>query len=158
MKVCSNFNIVSFIHSVESRNEGDKRMDLTNPAQRFTPLNQNSSPQPPANGNIYLAFFAFSCLTLRAEHRRGSAQPPVADEAAQPFTPAASCDGVNVASPNSTVSAISTATVDPFKSLALRRKSGSTLYTMGPVTPLSNPTTARLLQHYMDNLASWVRN
>ena len=78
------------------------------------------------------------------------------DDIAQPFTPAPSRDSANVASPNSTVSGISTATVDPFKSLALRRMSGSTLYTMGPTKPISDPMTARLLQHYIDNLASWV--
>ena len=62
----------------------------------------------------------------------------------------------NVASPHSTASGASTATLDPFKSLALRRMSGSELYTLGPVEPLSDPMIARLLQHYMSNLASWV--
>lgn len=84
------------------------------------------------------------------------AESPATEDAAQAFTPAPSFDAVNIASPHSTASGNSTVTVDPFKSLALRRMSGSSLYTTGPVTPLSSPTTAHLLRHFMDNLASWV--
>lgn len=47
-------------------------------------------------------------------------------------------------------------TIDPVKSLILRRTSGSAIYTQGPAEPLGDPLIARLLHHYINNLACWV--
>lgn len=97
-----------------------------------------------------------SDLTGYLENSLSVVETPARDDAIQPFTPALSYEAVNIASPHSSTSILSSGTIDPFKSLALRRMSGSTLYSIGPMKPLSDPMTARLLQHYIDNLASWV--
>lgn len=34
--------------------------------------------------------------------------------------------------------------------------SGSSVYLQGPLEPLNDPKAIRLLQHYIDHLASWV--
>jgi len=41
-------------------------------------------------------------------------------------------------------------------SIIARRASGLSIYLQGPREPLSDPKAARLLQHYIDHLASWV--
>jgi hypothetical protein len=41
-------------------------------------------------------------------------------------------------------------------SIIARRASGLSIYSQGPREPLSDPKAARLLQHYIDHLASWV--
>jgi hypothetical protein len=41
-------------------------------------------------------------------------------------------------------------------SIIARRASGLSIYLQGPREPLSDLKAARLLQHYIDNLASWV--
>lgn len=130
---------VSFVHSVDVSNEDDEGTPATAPASQFAPLNNSRSP-----------------YETTSDPPHNVVKTPARDDIAQSFTPAPSRDSANIASPNSTVSGISTATVDPFKSLALRRMSGSTLYTMGPTKPISDPMTARLLQHYIDNLAGWL--
>ena len=67
-------------------------------------------------------------------------------------------DVVDFASPHSTASGASIDTiVDPIKSLVRMRTSGSSIYTPGPIRPLNDPQTASLLQHYINNLACWVR-
>lgn len=81
---------------------------------------------------------------------------PNMDDALPPFTPGTSADPATLASPYSAGSGFSMESVDPFQSLIRRRTSGSTLYTRGPIQPLRDQLTARLLQHYIDNLASWV--
>ncbi|KFY00132.1 hypothetical protein O988_03501 [Pseudogymnoascus sp. VKM F-3808] len=80
---------------------------------------------------------------------------PPRDDMSQPVTPAPICERIHFASPCYTASNVSVDTVDAFESLVRRRMSGSAIYMKGPTKPLSDPMTARLLQHYIDNLASW---
>jgi hypothetical protein len=72
------------------------------------------------------------------------------------LTPGLSRDAANFASPHSIASGASMETIDPVKSLILRRTSGSAIYTQGPAEPLGDPLIARLLHHYINNLACWV--
>ncbi len=63
---------------------------------------------------------------------------------------------INWASPYSNASG-SSVDDDPVNSVIVRRLSGSSIYARGPRKPMTDPKAARLLHHYIDNLASWVR-
>lgn len=118
-----------------------------------------TSPYPSMNGKVYsfiLLFFILCVLTRHVEPPIDVVRTPPRDDITQPATPAPLFERVHVSSPYYTASNVSVDTVDPFESLVRRRMSGSALYTAGPVKPLGDPITARLVQHYIDNLASWV--
>ncbi|KAK4939522.1 hypothetical protein LTR10_020231 [Elasticomyces elasticus] len=72
------------------------------------------------------------------------------DEPAQILTPGA----IDFTSPHSIGSGISTESADPVKSLMMLKMSNSSLYTHS--TTISDRRTARLLQHYVTNLACWL--
>jgi hypothetical protein len=56
-----------------------------------------------------------------------------------------------------TVTSESSVNIDsPTNSIIARRASGLSIYLQGPREPLTDPKAARLLQHYIDHLASWV--
>lgn len=78
------------------------------------------------------------------------------DDVVPILTPGPSREAANFASPHSFTSGTSMETIDPMKSLILRRTSGSAIYTQGPAEPLGDPLIARLLHHYINNLACWV--
>ncbi|KIV83267.1 hypothetical protein, variant 1 [Exophiala sideris] len=72
------------------------------------------------------------------------------DDTTQILTPGA----IDFTSPHSIGSGISTESADPVKSLMMLKMSNSSLYTHS--TTISDPHTARLLQHYVTNLACWL--
>ncbi|UKZ54297.1 hypothetical protein TrVGV298_008105 [Trichoderma virens] len=132
---------ITFIHSVDVNNDDDEevsnaptRAQATNPTNIHTPLNQLANEPSP---NIPLL---------------GSGR----DDVVQVLTPGPSRDAANYASPHSFTSGGSMETIDPVKSLILRRTSGSTIYIQGATVPLGDPLTARLLHHYINNLACWL--
>lgn len=78
------------------------------------------------------------------------------DDAVPIMSSELSRDAANLASPHSVTTVASMETIYPVKSLILRRTSGSAIYTQCPRQPLRDPLIARLLHHYINNLACWV--
>jgi hypothetical protein len=72
------------------------------------------------------------------------------DDAVSILSSKLSRDAAGLASPHSVTSVASMETT------ILRRTSGSAIYTQGPTKPLEDPLIARLLRHYINNLACWV--
>ncbi|PTB66646.1 hypothetical protein BBK36DRAFT_1118263 [Trichoderma citrinoviride] len=133
---------VTFIHSVDVTNHHDEEhlAHMPLPPQAIhsgiphTPLsqfsNEPSNNMPFTNSGI--------------------------DNAAPMLTSASSRYAANLASPHSIASGASMETIDPVRSLIHRRTSGSAIYTQGRTEPLGDPMVARLLYHYINNLACWL--
>ncbi|CAM1502646.1 Fc.00g074220.m01.CDS01 [Cosmosporella sp. VM-42] len=133
---------VTFIHAVDVGNNEDESRASSAP----TPLQVISAE---SNTSLNPMIDEPSPNVLMTD-------TPVRDDSMQILTPGPARDAVNFASPHSTTSGVSMETIDPVKSLINRRISGSTIYTRGPIEPLTDPVTARLLQHYMNHLACWL--
>ncbi|EGR51027.1 uncharacterized protein TRIREDRAFT_104071 [Trichoderma reesei QM6a] len=126
---------IRFVHSVDVCNGDDDEHNATvpSPSQSFnsgiaqSPLTQSSNePQ-----NMPLAHLG-------------------RDDAVSILSSKLSRDAAGLASPHSVTSVASMETT------ILRRTSGSAIYTQGPTKPLEDPLIARLLRHYINNLACWL--
>ncbi|KAL7942758.1 fungal-specific transcription factor domain-containing protein [Trichoderma barbatum] len=133
---------ITFIHSVDVSNQDDEVTPNapTTHTQSINPVNIHTPLDQPANASS-------PNLPLHDSGR---------DDVVSILTPGPSRDAANFASPHSITSGGSMETLDPVKSLILRRTSGSAIYTQGPAQPLGDPLIARLLYHYINNLACWL--
>ncbi|KAL7932839.1 fungal-specific transcription factor domain-containing protein [Trichoderma chlorosporum] len=133
---------ITFIHSVDVNNGDDEE-------QRSNPL---TLAHTSILANIHRP------LHYAAQELSLNLPPPDSekDDIVPVSTPGPSRDAGNFASPHSIASGASMETIDPVKSLMLRRASGSAIYIQGPAEPLGDPLRARLLHHYINNLACWL--
>lgn len=120
-----------------------------------TPI--TTSPRRITSGKQIVSSCLFSNTKYKADLFPNLPFPDAnGDDVVLALTPGPSRESANFASPHSITSGTSMETVDPVKSLILRRNSGSAIYTSGPTKPLGDPLIARLLHHYINNLACWV--
>lgn len=86
----------------------------------------------------------------------GMANISVGENTVLALTPGPSVDAIRYADQHSTPNSNIMDSLDPVQALTRRRISGSAIYKRGPAEPLSDPLIARLLKHYVNNLACWV--
>ncbi|KAJ2968180.1 hypothetical protein NQ176_g9304 [Zarea fungicola] len=130
---------VTFVHSVDV--EGDASSD---PFSASTPGQDIST-----DGTVEPSDSPFRPPVRDVPTPSVAVSEVVRDDATDIATPHA----VDLTSPNSIISTEST---DPVKSLVRMRMSESTLYTHGPIQPISDPLIARLLRNFINNLACWL--
>ncbi|KAL7807438.1 fungal-specific transcription factor domain-containing protein [Trichoderma gracile] len=131
---------IIFVHSVDVYNGGDEHLTTV--------------PSPPHATNSGIAHTPLTQLSAEPHNM------PHADSGRDDAVPISGSelplDVANLASPHSATSVSSMESIDPIRSLILRRTSGSAIYTQGPTKPLRDPLIARLLRHYINHLACWL--
>jgi hypothetical protein len=150
--------IVKFVHEVSTNSEEAKTQRAAQTS--VTAVQERTSDQPfSPNGNVSLFHVCFILNLLGDQQDSPNSlmlETPSIGGTRRNVTLDPNQVTANWNSPH-TITSDSSVNIDSStNSIIAKRASGLSIYLQGPREPLTDLKAARLLQHYIDHLASWV--